>query len=76
MVDHERMNAECRVVDNQFNAATDTDFIAQYVYLYCVSHGLATVVRGTVDCEVLGRVMPLRLSQHIQRAQIVGYPPK
>jgi len=56
-------------------AATDTGFIAQNVYLYCASAGLATVVRGSVDREALGAALGLGSSQRITLAQSVGYPP-
>ena len=55
-------------------AATDTGFIAQNVYLYCASAGLATVVRGSVDREALGAALALAPSQQIILAQTVGYP--
>ena len=76
VADYGRMDDESSVADKQFYAAADTGFIAQNVYLYCASQGLATVVRGSVDREVLGRAMQLKPSQHIQLAQTVGYPPK
>ena len=55
-------------------SATDTGFIAQNVYLYCASAGLATVVRGSVDREVLGKALGLGSHQQIILAQSVGYP--
>ena len=76
VADYGRMDVESSVTDKQFYAAADTGFIAQNVYLYCASQGLATVVRGSVDREVLARAMQLKPSQHIQLAQTVGYPPK
>jgi SagB-type dehydrogenase family enzyme len=54
-------------------AATDTGFIAQNVYLYCASAGLASVVRGSVDREALASLLGLRASQRIVLAQSVGY---
>ena len=55
-------------------AATDTGFIAQNVYLYCASAGLATVVRGSVDRETLAAALGLAGDQRIILAQSVGYP--
>ena len=55
-------------------AATDTGFIAENVYLYCASAGLATVVRGSVDREVLAAALGLGPSQRIILAQSVGQP--
>jgi SagB-type dehydrogenase family enzyme len=54
----------------------DTGFIAQNVYLYCASEGLATVVRGSVDREALGKALKLKGTQKIILAQTVGYPKK
>lgn len=59
-----------------FYAAADTGFIAQNVYLFCASEGLATVVRALVDREKLAARMKLRPDQRITLAQTVGYPPK
>lgn len=55
-------------------SATDTGFIAQNVYLYCASAGLATVVRGSIDRETLATALGLGPSQRIILAQSVGYP--
>ncbi len=52
----------------------DTGFIAQNVYLYCASAGLATVVRGSVDRDALGKALGLDASQRITLAQSIGYP--
>jgi len=57
-------------------AAADTGFVAQNVYLYCASEGLAAVVRGSVDRPTLAKVMRLRPDQKIILAQSVGYPKK
>jgi SagB-type dehydrogenase family enzyme len=58
----------------EFYAAADTGFIAQNVYLYCASEGLATVVRGSVDRETLAKKLGLNKHQRIILAQTVGYP--
>jgi hypothetical protein len=47
--------------------------IAQNVYLYCASAGLASVVRAWIDRPELARAMGLRGEQHIVLAQTVGY---
>ena len=62
--------------DQDFYTAADTGFIAQNVYLYCTSEGLATVIRGSVDRPALTKVMKLRPDQKITLAQTVGYPKK
>jgi SagB-type dehydrogenase family enzyme len=62
--------------DQDFYTAADTGFIAQNVYLFCASEGLAAVVRGSVDRAALAKVMKLRPDQKITLAQTVGYPKK
>ena len=73
VADYSRMgggNAE----ERNFYSAADTAFIAQNVYLYCASEGLATVVRGSIDRDVLAKAMQLRDNQKIVLSQTVGYP--
>ncbi|WP_237763320.1 nitroreductase family protein [Thiobacillus denitrificans] len=60
--------------DKAFYSATDAGFIAQNVYLYCASAGLAVVVRSLVDRDALGAAMGLGRHQRIILAQSVGYP--
>ncbi len=60
--------------DKAFYSATDAGFIAQNVYLYCASAGLAVVVRGLVDRDALGAALGLGAHQRITLAQSVGYP--
>lgn len=60
--------------NKRFYSATDTGFIAQNVYLFCASAGLATVVRGSVDREALAAALGLAPHQQIILAQTVGYP--
>jgi SagB-type dehydrogenase family enzyme len=54
--------------------AADAGFIAENVYLYCASAGLATVVRASIDRPALAKAMNLRPEQTIVLAQTVGYP--
>jgi SagB-type dehydrogenase family enzyme len=54
--------------------AVDAGFIAQNVYLFCASEGLAVVVRGMVDRDALAKILNLRPDQRILVAQTVGYP--
>ena len=58
----------------RFYAATDSGFIAQNVYLYCASEGLATVVFAAIDRERLAAAMRLAPTQRIVLAQSVGHP--
>jgi SagB-type dehydrogenase family enzyme len=62
--------------DQLMYTAADAGFIAQNVYLFCASEGLAVVVRGSVDRPALAKVMKLRPDQKIILAQTVGYPKK
>ena len=54
----------------------DAGVIAQNVYLFCASEGLATVVRGSIDRPALAKVLHLRAEQRITLAQSVGYARK
>jgi SagB-type dehydrogenase family enzyme len=56
--------------------SADAAFIAQNVYLFAASEGLATVVRGAIDTDKLAAVMKLGSDQHIVLAQTIGYPAK
>jgi nitroreductase len=56
--------------------AADTAVIAENVYLFCASEGLATVVRGSIDRPALAKAMRLRPDQKIILAQTVGYFPE
>jgi len=60
--------------DQILYTAADTGFIAQNVYLFCASEGLAAVVRGSVDRVALAKLIKLRPNQKIILAQTVGYP--
>ena len=60
--------------DKKVYSSADTGFIAQNVYLYCASAGLATGVRGMVDRDALSKNMNLRDKQKIILVQAVGYP--
>ncbi len=58
----------------QMYTAADVGFIAQNVYLYCASEGLATVVRASIDKPTLAKTLKLLPQQKIILAQSVGYP--
>ena len=57
-----------------FYSGAHTGIIAENVYLYCTSEGLATVVRAMIDKPALAKAMKLRPDQKITLAQSVGYP--
>ena len=58
---------------NRDAALTDCGFIAQNVYLFCASEGLISVVRGSVDKEVVHNLLELNEKQEVLLAQTVGY---
>ena len=60
--------------DQTLYSAADAGFIAQNVYLYCASQGLAVVVRGMIDRPQLAKELKLRSEQKILLAQTIGYP--
>jgi SagB-type dehydrogenase family enzyme len=55
-------------------AAICTGAIAQNVYLYCASTGLATVVRGLFDESALAAALGLGPHEKIVLTQTVGWP--
>ena len=73
VADYSRMGGANAEERNSYSAA-DTAFIAQNVYLYCASEGLATVVRGSIDRDGLAKAMQLLDNQKIVLSQTVGYP--
>lgn len=60
--------------EKRWYSGPDAGFIAENVYLFCASAGLATVVRGMVDRAALGRALRLKPEQQIILAQTVGFP--
>jgi SagB-type dehydrogenase family enzyme len=74
VADYSKMSVYTNDEEKKFYSAADTGFIAQNVYLYCASVGLATLVRGLVDREALAKDMKLRDKQKITLVQAVGYP--
>ena len=73
VADYSRMGSASEE-NKDFYSAADTGFISQNVYLFCASEGLATVVRGLIDREMLSQRMNLSGEQRIILAQTVGYP--
>jgi nitroreductase len=57
-------------------AGAHAGLIAENVYLFCASEGLATVVRGSIDRDALSKAMKLPAGRRIILAQSVGYPRK
>jgi len=60
--------------DKAWYSGPDAGFVAQNVYLFCASEGLAVVVRGMVDRPALGKLLSLTPEEKIILAQTVGYP--
>lgn len=73
VADRARMHAGADEADVLRTTGADAAFMAQNVYLFCASEGLATVVRGSIDRAALGAAMHLRDDQSIVLAQTVGY---
>jgi nitroreductase len=61
-------------VAKMYTTAADTGFIAQNVYLYSASEGLATVFRAGIDKPKLAEALKLKPDQRITFAQTVGLP--
>ncbi len=60
--------------DAYISLGADCGFIAQNVYLYCASSGLATVVRAMVNREELAKALNLGATKRILLAQTIGWP--
>lgn len=60
--------------DRAVTAGIDAGLIAQNVYLYGASEGLAVVVHMSINRDVIARALKLGASQHIVLAQSVGLP--
>ncbi|HXY01643.1 MAG TPA: SagB/ThcOx family dehydrogenase [Candidatus Limnocylindrales bacterium] len=73
--DLSKTNAKASPESEMYTAA-DVGFIAQNVYLYCASEGLATVVRASIDKPALAKTLNLQPDQKIILAQSVGFPKK
>ncbi len=74
VADFSKMGMMSGKEEKEFYSAANTGFMAQNVYLYCASEGLATGVRAFVDKDALAKDMRLRDSQKIVLVQAVGYP--
>jgi nitroreductase len=62
--------------DKDILIGADVGMIAENVYLFCASEGLATVVRANIDRDPLAKELNLRPEQKIILGQSVGYPKK
>jgi SagB-type dehydrogenase family enzyme len=73
VADRERVSTEDDAERRARFIAADAGFIAQNVYLFCASAGLATVVRGLLDHKALEKALQLGGHHQIIVAQSVGY---
>jgi len=75
VADHWHLSAA--PMDERFvHSAVAVGAIAENVYLYCASAGLATVVRGWFDHAALSKALRLSEHEHVVVTQTVGYPRK
>ncbi len=73
VADHAHTGGE-RSEERLIYSAITAGAIAQNVYLYCASAGLATVVRAWFDRSALAKALHLSEHERIIVAQTVGYP--
>jgi nitroreductase len=73
-VAHGERMSDLLSAERRLYASVDAAFIGQNVYLFCAAEGLATVFRGAVDTEALGKTLKLGYDQFVTFAQSVGYP--
>jgi SagB-type dehydrogenase family enzyme len=73
VADHSRMHL-VPAAWRQAYAYAAAGAMAQNVYLYCASAGLATVIRAWFDRDALARAMALGNDQPLLLAQTVGLP--
>jgi nitroreductase len=73
VADHARMRL-VPAAQREAYAFTAAGAMAQNVYLYCASAGLATVIRAWFDRHTLSQAMDLGADQQLLLAQTVGVP--
>jgi SagB-type dehydrogenase family enzyme len=73
VADHAHMGTSASEQSRIYSAVA-AGAIAQNVYLYCASAGLAAVVRGWFDRSALSKALGLSEHEYIIIAQTVGYP--
>jgi SagB-type dehydrogenase family enzyme len=62
--------------DKLYTANIDAGYISENLYLFCISEGLATGARGSVDKNALTSKLQLKPDQNVIIAHSVGYPKK
>jgi len=73
VADHRRMRL-VPVAQRESYASAAAGAIAQNVYLYAASTGLATVIRAWIDRSAIADALGLSHDQHVVLSQTVGYP--
>jgi hypothetical protein len=73
VADHARMKM-IPAAQRESYASAAAGAMAQNTYLYCVSAGLATVIRAWIDRTALAQAMDLGADQQVLLAQTVGFP--
>jgi nitroreductase len=73
VADHRRMRL-VPVAQRDSYASAAAGAIAQNVYLYSASAGLATVIRAWIDRSAIADALGLSHDQHVVLSQTVGYP--
>lgn len=74
VADHARMK-RVPVAQRVAYAHATAGAMAQNVYLYCASEGLATVLRAWFSRDALAQAMGLQADQHVLLSQTVGAVP-
>ena len=75
VADHARMRM-VPVAQRESYASAAAGAIAQNVYLYSATAGLATVIRAWIDRSAIADALGLSHEQQVLLSQTVGYPPK
>lgn len=73
VADHTRMKL-VPAAQRESYASAAAGAMAQNVYLYCASAGLATVIRAWIDRAALAQAMGLDADKQVLLSQTVGWP--
>lgn len=73
VADSERMGGMDDAARAKYSA-TDAAFVSANLYLFCTSEGLATVVRGAFDPDLIAKTIGLPDTQKTILVQTIGYP--
>ncbi len=73
VADHTRM-AMVPVAQREAFAYAAAGAIAQNVYLFAASSGLATVIRAWIDREAIANALGLTHDQQVLLSQTIGFP--